>query len=240
MIAKELFQAGRVKEAIQALSAHLRDHPTDAPQRTFLFELLCFSGEFERAEKQLAVLSKSGPQHEVAAVLYFSALHAEKTRHDLFQKQALPKQASVAPRSVSGLLNGKPFSSISDADPEIGPRLEVFAAGSYVWMPFAELASLQIEAPRNLRDTLWATAFIKAGLAQEDQEPREVMIPLVYPFSWKCEDEAVWLGRTTAWTEDESGAEYPVGRKLLLVDGEEVSLLEIRSLEFDQAAPAKT
>jgi len=55
--ARELFTTGKVREAIQMLTAHLRDRPSDRAQRTFLFELLCFAGEFVRAERQLAVLA---------------------------------------------------------------------------------------------------------------------------------------------------------------------------------------
>jgi len=44
-----------------ALLAELRDNPTDARRRTFLFELLCFAGEYERADKQLEVLAQAGP-----------------------------------------------------------------------------------------------------------------------------------------------------------------------------------
>ena len=50
---QELYQAGHLNEAIKALSAELRDSPTDSKRRTFLFELLCFAGEYERADKQL-------------------------------------------------------------------------------------------------------------------------------------------------------------------------------------------
>jgi len=64
----------------------------------------------------------------------------------------------------------------------------------------------------------------------------EVLLPAIYPFSWKSEDTSAWLGRTTQWVADESGREFPVGQKLLIIDGEEVPLLEIRSLEFASAA----
>ena len=40
MTAKQLFDAGKVREAVQQLTADLRDHPMDTGQRTFLFELL--------------------------------------------------------------------------------------------------------------------------------------------------------------------------------------------------------
>jgi type VI secretion system protein ImpE len=60
----------------------------------------------------------------------------------------------------------------------------------------------------------------------------QVIIPVIYPFSWKDPDESVWLGRTTAWNADDQGKEYPSGQKVFLVDGEEFPLLEVRELEF--------
>jgi len=59
-----------------------------------------------------------------------------------------------------------------------------------------------------------------------------VLIPALYPFSWKHPDEAVWLGRITAWAADDAGTEYPSGQRIWLVDGEEVPFLEVHSLEF--------
>ena len=85
MTAKQFFQAGQLREAVQALNAEVRDNPTDAQRRTFLFELLCFAGEYDRAEKQLNVLAQSNKQAELGAVLYYSALHAMRTRQELFE-----------------------------------------------------------------------------------------------------------------------------------------------------------
>jgi type VI secretion system protein ImpE len=237
MNARQLFEAGQVTEAIKALGAHLRDHPADVQQRTFLFELLCFSGDYERAEKHLHLLAKGGNQAEIGAVLYFSALHAERTRQEMFRKQEFPKSAP-APREFKGTLNGKPFTSIRDADPDIGARLEIYAAGSYMWMPFEHIATVQIEPPKRLRDTLWAPAYVLTGESFKGTDLGEVIIPVIYPFSYKHPDENVWLGRSTAWGEDDSGVEYPSGQKLFIVDGEEVPLLEIRSIEFQQTEAA--
>ena len=128
MTPKELFDSGKVKEAASSLAAFLRDHPTDVKSRIFLFELLCFSGQYDRAEKHLRILAEGSKENEMGAVLYYSALHAERSRHDLFRKQEFPKVAAAP--SPKGTLNGKPFESISDADPQIGARLELYAAGA--------------------------------------------------------------------------------------------------------------
>lgn len=236
--AKQLFQEGKVRAAAKELTEYLRDHPTDSTQRTFLFELLCASGDFARAEKQLSVLAQGGAETEMGAVLYYSALNAEKLRNQTFEKAGFSTHTPPAP--VTGKLNGRPFHSLRDADPDLGGRLEVFAAGAYLWIPFEHIESLQMEAPRRLRDTLWAPAMIRTGPAFKSTELGEVLIPVVYPFSWKNENEAVWLGRVTDWSADENGTEYPSGQKTLLVDGEELPFLEVRSIEFDKqvAAPA--
>jgi type VI secretion system protein ImpE len=235
--AKELFESGKVREAEKELTAYLRDHPMDAAQRTFLFELLCFSGNYDRAEKQLSVLAQGNADRELGAVLYYAALHAEKTRHGVFEKQEFSKEP--LPASFAGTLNGKPFQSLRDADPDLGSRLEVFAAGAYLWIPFEHIASLEMEAPRRLRDTLWTPAIVRTGPSFKGTELGEVLIPAIYPFSWKHPNESVWLGRVTDWAADDEGNEYPSGQKILLLDGEEIPFLEVRSLEFAQsAAPA--
>ena len=84
MNARELFQAGKLNEAVQALGAEVRDNPTDVRRRTFLFELLCFQGEYDRAEMHLHVLADAAPDAQMGAILYFSALHAERVRHGVF------------------------------------------------------------------------------------------------------------------------------------------------------------
>ncbi len=236
MTAKQLFEAGKVREAEKELTAYLRDHPTDGAQRTFLFELLCFSGDYDRAEKQLSVLAQGGSQAEMGAILYYSALHAEKTRHEVFEKQQFSKD--TVPSSPSGTLNGRSFQSLRDADPDIGARLEVFAAGAYLWIPFQHVASLEMEAPRRLRDTLWRPAMVRTGPSFQGADLGEVLIPAIYPFSWKHPNESVWLGRVTDWAADEHRTEYPSGQKTWLLDGEEVPFLEIRSLVFSVAHSA--
>ena len=100
MNAQELFRAGRLADALKALSSEVRDNPTDARRRTFLFELLCFAGEYERADKQLGVLGQAGPSSEIGVLLYRSALHAERERQDF----VYPRRVSEAPGFASARL----------------------------------------------------------------------------------------------------------------------------------------
>src|SRR5436309_14673115 len=96
MKAKELYRAGQLGPAIQALSAELRDNPLDIQRRTFLFELLCFAGDYDRAGKHLDLLADQGPDAATGALLYRAALHADRMRNDLFATKAYPEVAPDA------------------------------------------------------------------------------------------------------------------------------------------------
>ena len=233
--AQQLYADGALDAAIAQLGVELLEHPGDARRRAFLFELLAFSGDWSRAAKQLEVLAAGGPQAAGGTMLYRSALDAERIREHMFDTGDFP--AGAAPAPVGGTLNGTPFSSITDADPRIGARLEVVAGGRYLWIPFAHLASVTSEAPAQLRDLKWLPARITTGPQVRDLELGEVLLPALTPDAHRDEEDPVRLGRATAWIALPDGRHAPIGRKILLVDDREVPLTEVREL-FLHALPS--
>jgi len=231
MTAGQLFHAGKLDQAIQALGAELRDNPGDVQRRTFLFELLCFAGAYDRAEKHLNVLAEGNKDTQLGALLYAGALHAERTRTDMFLKREYP-QATGEGVPLSGTLNGQPFETFEDADWRIGARLEVYAAGAYMWLPLEHIASIEMEAPKRLRDLLWCPALVRTGPGFKETELGEVLLPVLTPLSFQSADDTVRLGRMTVWQDIEGGPQAPAGQKMFLVDDEEFPLLELRKLEF--------
>ena len=232
---RELFDAGRLNDAIEALGTELRDRPTDAQRRIFLFELLCFAGNWDRADKQLDSRAGQDKDKRLGALLYRAALSAEKTRHEMFEKNAAAGDPPTLPLA-GGSLNGREFQSIEDADPRIGARLEVLAGENYMWIPLAHISLLEMQAPKRLRDLLWAPATIHTGASFQGSDLGQVLLPVLSPFSWKHAEDGVRLGRSTVWDTTAEGVEIPFGQKMLLVDGEEVSLLDLRKLEIRQPA----
>jgi type VI secretion system protein ImpE len=226
----ELYRAGELGQAIKALGEELRSNPLDAKRRTFLFELLCFAGEYDRAEKQLDVLADQNPKSGPATLLYRSALYAERTRQEMFLKKEMPAADDAEAPSNGGTWNDKPFNDLSDADSRIGDHIEVFIAGTYTWIPTRYIERLEIEAPKDLRDLLWARARIECSPKFRLQELGEVLLPVIAPLSYMSSDEAVKLGRVSQFEDSPDGGEVMSGPKLLLVDGEEVPLLEFRSI----------
>src|SRR5712671_147630 len=238
MTVQQLFQSGQLDEAVKALTAEVRDDPADSKRRTFLFELLCFAGDYSRAEKHLDVLAQSGPQSEMGALVYRGALAAEKTRHEIFEKQEYPRPADRTATYLTGTINGKAFHTLVDSDDRIGANLEVFVAGKYMWIPFSLLSSIHISSPKRLRDLLWLPAVVRPSTLFQGRELGEVLLPVLNPFSWRSSDSAIRLGRATSWEEDGSENAVPKGQKLILANDEEWPLLELRDISFAVAQAA--
>ena len=230
MEAVALYKAGQLQPAIEALGTELRKQPTDAKRRTFLFELLCFAGEYDRAAKQLDVLADSSKDAGSGAMLYRSALHAQRTREEMFGNGTLPLLQDEA--GPAGELNGELFTSIQDDDPRLGGNLEVFIAGSYTWIPFRYVESVTIEPPVRLRDLLWIPALLQTTKEFRLQDLGQVLLPALAPLSWRSKDDAVRLGRTSVVEEDASFGPVPLGAKVLFADERQCPLLEMRSLRL--------
>jgi len=236
MNAKQLYQAGRLADAIAALTADLRQNPGDTQSRAFLFELLAFAGDYDRAERQLNALPQGDSAMDLWVLVGRAALAVERKRQEMFARGEYPPVPEREPPAVSGVVNGKPFLSLEDADARFGVKLELMAAGRYMWLPFEHVAAIRIEPPRRLRDLLWLPAQVRTGPAFRDMELGEVLLPTLYPLSWRHTEEAVRLGRATVWEEQEDGTVAAFGQRILLVDGEELPILELRSLEIQPPA----
>lgn len=237
MDAEALYKEGKLNEAIASLNADIRKAPTDVRRRTFLFELLCFAGDFERAQKQLAVMAKSEPEGSTGIMSYQQVVGCETARSDMFAKDGLPEGLSEA-RPVKGRLNGEPFELLEDGDPRIGARLELFVAGQYQWIPLEHLSSVTMQPPRRVRDLLWITASIAGGDPLGGADFGDALVPALSPLSHSHDNDLVRLGRVTEWVDLDDGTEIPVGQKMLLVDGEDFPMLEVRDLEIEGPSPA--
>ncbi|MGA2890549.1 MAG: type VI secretion system accessory protein TagJ [Terracidiphilus sp.] len=230
MTSQELYREGKLREAVKALGNELRSNPLDAKRRTFLFELLLFAGEFDRAEKQLDILAGANAEAAAGTLLYRSGLYAERTRQVMFANRETPASRSQA--VYGGILNGKAFNNFIDADPRIGANLEVFIAGSYTWIPMCYLRRLEVEPPVSLRDLVWARARVETSPEFRLQEIGEVLLPVLCPLSSRHPDESVQLGRESAWEPDDALDEIPYGSKMMVIDGTDVPLLDVRSVTW--------
>jgi protein involved in temperature-dependent protein secretion len=75
--------------------------------------------------------------------------------------------------------------------------------------------------------------IVKTGPSFKGMELGELLTPVLTPGAWEDEEDTVRLGRVTEWVRLESGAEVPMGQKMIVADDTEYPLLEIREILID-------
>lgn len=139
---------------------------------------------------------------------------------------ALRGQAFEEAPETRGELDGTPFAWIADADMRLGPVLEVIVAGRYYWLPFASVASLELDEPADLRDAVWTAAELT--LRGGGRMP--ALIPTRYPGTTERGGPEARLARATSWEDAGGGAHLGVGQRMLVTDAAEVALMDLRQL----------
>lgn len=145
------------------------------------------------------------------------------------QSQQLRKKAFDAAPATTGEINGEAFNWIADADSRFGPVLEVIVNGQYYWVPFNRIARIQMEAPCDLRDTVWMPAHFTWSNGGESA----ALIPTRYSGSEASIDSQVRLSKKTDWLKGGDELYFGQGQRLLVTDAGEFSLMDIRDIRLD-------
>jgi type VI secretion system protein ImpE len=137
--------------------------------------------------------------------------------------------AFEAAPSLSGRLNGAPFEWIADADMRMGPVCEAMVSGKYYWIPFERLARIEVEAPTDLRDLIWAPA----KLTFQNGGEQVAFLPVRYPGTELAEDDELRLCRKTEWRDLGADTHVGIGQRMFATDVGETAILETRAIELN-------
>lgn len=186
-------------------------------------------GERLRAEvfagKRMPVIIGE-PEQWLALLLQALKLGAEG-RHE--QSADLRAQAFEQAPAVGGNLDGTPFEWIADADPRLGPCLEIIVNGGYSWVPFSRLRELKFEPPTDLRDKIW----VPVQVTWSNGGQAIGFIPGRYPATEKSEDHELVLGRKTEWVDAGADLQVGLGQRMLATDAADYPLLDVRLVSFN-------
>ena len=260
MNATEMFKAGRLSDAVASQVQEVKSHPADPSRRLFLFELLAFSGELERAAKQLAVLNYEDPAQQNAAARLHAVLDAEAHRRKVFAEGISPEFFGEPPAHLTLRLEaaghlrlGRPSeaaSLLNEANANLphvrgrfnGAPFDGFRDADDLFAGVLEVMAqghyywVAIEQVVSLAANPPRfprdTLYFPARLELAEQSG-EVYLPALYPGSHAHADEQVRLGRLTDWTETEGGLVLGAGVHDWLVGKQAVGLLECRELVCD-------
>jgi type VI secretion system protein ImpE len=262
---RELYQAGQLQDAIKALTAEVKAHPADAPTRIFLFELLSFAGDWDRARKQIEVLGQAGPNEALAVQVYLANIDAERMRERLFSEGVQPHFLNEPPAYVDRHLqainrlregNVAEARSILDGAEEERPALP----GKLNGKPFADFRDaddvlgpvlelivkdkytwLPFEQIRRMEisppSKLRDLVWARAKVEALDGTVGDVYVPALYAGTSRSADDQVRLGRMTAWVPLAEDFARGAGLKTFQAGDDDVALFEARQVEF-HAAPA--
>ncbi len=269
MTVEELFHAGNLFAAIEQSNNEVKTHPADTRLRSFLFYLLCFAGDYQRAERQLDVIAHQDTTAEIGAQVYRNILIAEQARWQLFSHGLPPKFLADPPpyarlhlEAITQLRENKPVKarSLLEEAAEVWPQL----TGEVNGQPFSDLQDadaffgpflevitqdtyvwLPFEQIHHLQIPLPKTPsdllWPQVTIEMRDGVQGEMFVPVLYTGSSDHADERVKLGRMTDWRDVGEELARGMGQHLFLVDGEEKALLEIREIKFDiRAAESET
>ena len=254
--ARQLLESGQLREAFDQLKQDVRKAPRDPRLRTFLFQMFCITGEWDRALTQLTVAAELDPLALPMAETYRTLIRCEGVRDAVFAGRRTPTlfghplpwvpllveanrllatgasepaarlrdDAFEAAEITHGSADDVPFDWIADADPRLGPVLEVILDGTYYWIPFQHVAALVVEPPADLRDQVWMPAeftWTNGGQAIG-------FIPTRYPGSANA-DPALALARRTEWIERDGWA-VGLGQRMLTTGDSDIALMDLRRL----------
>ena len=263
MDAKTLLESGKLSAAVEQLSQDVRAHPVDSRLRTFLFELLCLAGDYERAGRQLDVIAQQDTKTEMGVEIYRGILAAEKARARLTSDGLMPDFLLKPPpfamlhlEAVNRLREGHPAEARGLL--EKAAESEAPAGGRADGQAFADFSDedsvLGCLLELFLHDRyVWIPfahikhlsisapkklrdlIWIPATLETIEGPVGGVFIPVLYRDSWRHANDQVRLGRMTDWQELGEGLVGGMGQRVFFVDEGEKAILELRELEFGPA-----
>jgi type VI secretion system protein ImpE len=264
MTPDSFFKAGKLQDAIDAQVQDVKANPADQGKRLFLFELLAFAGDLDRARRQIDALSYTEPELVAAVLAYKTLLDAEQARRRLFQDGVPPKLFGEAPEhvhwrleAVNRLREKRPqeaaqcLEKAAEATPPVRGRLndkpfsslrdgDDLLAGVLEVMAQGAYYWVPLELVESL--TLNPPKFPRDLLwaparLELAESGGNVFLPVLYPGSHEHPDNQIKLARATDWKGEEGDPILGVGVHSFLVDGDAVGLLEWRHLEVEPQQP---
>jgi type VI secretion system protein ImpE len=264
MNAKELLDAGKLAAAIEQLNQDVRTHPADPQVRTFLFELLCFSGDYQRAQRQLDTLAQLNPEIETGIAVYRDALAAEQARSAVATEHQLPiflldppPFTSLFVAALHRIREGRAadardlLSEAVESQPAVSGKLDGkpfndFSDADLFLAPFLEVivngryAWVPFVQMKGITIAaprrLRDLLWAEASLETIGGPAGSVLLPVLYSGSFRHPDEQVRLGRATEWEPAGENLVRGRGQRMFLIDDEENPMLQCHEITFEVAA----
>ncbi len=261
----DLFQAGNLTEAVAAATNAVRNKPTDVKARSLLCELLCYSGEFERADKQLDAALQTDPQTMTGVSLLKHLIRSELCRREVYRMGRVPEfltlptepqkkrlEALICLRANQPGEAARLVTEAAELDPEL--HGEIDGAPFSEFLDLDDLLGPTLEVYTATGKYYWIgfdqivslefspvehlsdMLWRAAAIETVGDINGRIHVPALYEGSEKSADERIRIGRATEWNKtDPAGPTQGAGQREFLVNDDVVPIMQISSLSFQNA-----
>ncbi len=264
MNAYEHYQKGMLKDAVAAALEDVKQHPTDGGKRTFLAELLCLTGDLERADKQLDALAHQDPQAIMEISLFRQLLRAEQARQQFYSDGRLPEfldqvvtpnlakhlEAAILVREGRLAEAAAILAAAEDERPKVAGVCNDQAF--YELRDLDDLTSSFFEVLTSTGKYYWIPfervesvefrapvrprdlVWRRALMVVRNGPDGEVFVPALYIGSAAETNDALRLGRATEWRGEDGTPVRGIGQRMVLVGAEDKTILELQTMSITQ------
>lgn len=267
MAVEEFLQTAELEETLGQLQAQVRDKPSKAELRIFLFQLLVVMGQWQRALTQLEVAGELDDGALAMVQTYREAIRCEVLRAEVFAGKRSPQLFGKPAQWVANLVEALRLAAdghyaqsneLREKAFESAPATKGTCNGKpFNWIADADMRlGPMIEAIINgqyywvpfhqIRQInieepadLRDTVWMPAYFVWSNGGETVGLIPTRYPGSEACEDGAIRLARKTEWQQHGEDLYFGLGQRMLTTDEDEYSLMDIRTITLETTIEPK-
>ena len=247
------------------MKQEVRKAPRDARLRTFLFQLFCIFGEWDRALNQLTVASELDPGAIPMAQTYRALIRCEILRGKIFAGTRTPTifgnpepWMSLLIEAIRGTASGAMAEAArlrDEAFEQAPTSTGTIGEERFEWVADADpRLGPMLEGIVEGRYVWIPFHRIAQILVEEPTDLRDQVwmpveftwanggqavgfVPTRYPGSSDAQDVSLALATRTEWQDQGHDWFFGFGQRMLATDNGEVPLMDLRRLRIDAAAP---
>ena len=259
--AEEYLQQGDLQEALQQLQQQVRAQPANVQHRTFLFQLLCIQGQWERALIQLSVAGELDDSTLAMVSMYRQVIACERVREEVFKGNKEPVVFGRPEEWVALLIQALHLSSQGKIAQSQELRARALDAAttisgtinskSFAWLadsdprlgPVIEVIidGRYLWIPQERIRTISIEApvdlrdliWLPTHFLWSNGGESYGLIPTRYPGSYLSEDPLLALSRKTEWQDCGHDLFIGHGQKMLVTEASDYSLLDVREIQLN-------
>ncbi len=264
--AGDALKQGNLEDALATLQADVRNDPANSGHRIFLFQLLCVTGQWDRALTQLNTAAEMNNDALLMAQAYREVLQCERFREEVFAARKAPLVFGDPPAWIGLILQSLQHSSkgeggaakelVLKALDSIDERPGTIDDTAFSWLSDADMKLgpvmeaiidgkyywvpysniSTVEFPEPA--DLRDLIWLPANFTWTNEGTSVGFVPARYCVEHAQSDSSALLARKTEWIDIGDDFYTGVGQRTFTSGDADYSMLSTRKIQFDSVSSA--